>query len=193
MRNYAFLRGSARSAGAAFASIASLGLMVFADSPARAQVIVKLPEAHMSIQPPMGSNIVTRQIPGQTAKHGKGWVLDVGGPPAKTGYRINFNVMVAPAVPGVVYDARTWPAMSAEMKRASPSVKGVTTGLTRVGGDTASFVTGVITMPKYVVHAKVVQVAHAGMRYTISFTADESVYARQVGAFDKSVASIKWN
>lgn len=145
----------------------------------------------MIIQAPQGSVILTRATPGEKAKHNAPWVLTIGGP-TTSGYRANILVLKTPALPGVRYDASAAPRMNGELKQAYPGAQAVKTGTVPVGGEKGAFVSGIVIVQNKPIHTKVVQTVHGGQRYTITFTCADSVYAREVGAFDKTVGSIQW-
>ncbi len=153
---------------------------------------VHAPGTRMSLVPPRGSTIVTAQTPGASAKHTPGWVMDVVSPVAMKGFRANFNVRTGVAEPGAVYNLNSASKMSGQFKQGFPSARNVAFGTYRVGGEPAVWVIGTVIMPKQVIRTKIVQLAHQGTRYTLTFTSADNAFYNQVGAFDRAVASVRF-
>lgn len=171
--------------------LASLVVLVSLPRVARAQMMVKVPEAGLTLQVPTGSTIVTRQTPGALTKHSPGWVMDVIGP-TEAGFRTNFNLRTGVAQPGAAYSLSSASKMSGQFRQGYPNSRNLTFTTLTVGGEKAVAVAGTIPMPKQVIRTKIVQFARAGTRYTFTFTSPESAFYRHVGTFDKAVASIRW-
>lgn len=187
------LHASLRAPGAVRFTCMPAAVVAFALLPgvAWAQGRVKVPEANLMLRVPAGSTIVTRQTPGAQAKHSPGWVMDVVGP-AVSGFKANYNLRTGPAEPRAMYSIGSAAKMSDQFKQAYPNARTVTFHTLMVGGEKAVAITGTIPMPGRVIRTKVIQFSHAGTRYTLTFTSTEKAFYKQVGAFDKSVASIRW-
>lgn len=186
--NRRFLLSAARVFPAATVVVAVLGASV--PLTARAQT-VKVPGTRMSLVPPPGAQIVTAQTPGALAKHNPGWVMDVVSPAAVGGFRTNFNVRTGVAEPNAVYNLNTASKMSEQFKQGFPSARNIAFSAIKVGGVPAVSILGTVALPKQPIRTKIVQFAHAGTRYTLTFTSAENAFYRQVGVFDKVVASVR--
>jgi len=171
---------------------AAVAIAASAPFAVRAQTPVKIADAPLSLSVPAGYRLITRKDPIAKAHHeSPDWVFDCLGAPVN-GFNSNFNLMTHAAQPGVTFGASAAPRLGAEMKKQFPASTNITTGALTVGGEKATYVSAILAIQNHNVHTKVVQFVHAGMRYTLTFTSDASVFDKQVGTFDKAVASIKW-
>lgn len=160
----------------------------FAQAPAAAGGVVKMPAAHLSFVPPTGYRMIPhKDLPPQAQQ---ALFAYVG--PSTGGFASNVNLVMQAAQPGVKADVPSAEQLGIILKKSNPTYKKVGTGPAAVGGEKGAFVTGTFMVQTHSVQAKQVLIVHGGQQYVLTFSTDTSVFAKQVGAFDKMVASVKW-
>ena len=112
--------------------------------------------------------------------------------PVSGKFASNVNLMTQAAPPGLKADAASAESLAKGLKGVYPTYKKVGTGTLMVGGDKAAYVSGTFAAKGFTIQNKQVIVVHGGTGYIFTFTADPAAFNKQVGAFDKMVASVKW-
>ena len=155
---------------------------------AHAQAVVKMPEAKMAFVPIAGYRLIARKdLPAQAQQ---ALFAYVG--PSTGGFASNVNLVMQTATPGIKADVPSAEQLGDILKKSNATYKKVGTGALTIGGEKGAFVMGTFMVQTHAVQAKQVLVVHAGQQYVITFSAATSVFAKQVGAFDKMIASLKW-
>jgi len=169
-------------------AVAPVTLLTLVPSAARAQATVKVPEAKLTLVVPTGYQLKKgKDIPGLNKD-----IVFVCQGPKTDGFVTNANLVLQPAPPGTKADVPSAIQLGSGIKRTQSAYKEVDSGLLTIDGEKAAFHSSTFTVQNHVVHLKQVLVLRGGQMYVLSFGAIASAYAKQVVAFDKMLASIKW-
>lgn len=104
----------------------------------------------------------------------------------------NINLVVQNNQPPAKADAAAAEQLGDTIKKSEPVYKKDGTGTLTVGGEKAAYLLGTYAFPKAPMQNKQVLVIHNNKQYVFTFTCAFSVFAKQVGAFDAMLASLKW-
>jgi len=155
---------------------------------AHAQAVVQVPEAKISLVAPTGYRKMERKdLPPQAQQA----VLVYYGPVTDK-FATNINLTIHPVPPGIKADAEAAGHLGDSIKETDPTYKQIATSTLAVNGEKGAYLVCSFTLQKRALQAKQVIFVHNGRAYDFCFMASPSAYAKQVGAFDKMVASVKW-
>ncbi len=104
----------------------------------------------------------------------------------------NINLVVQNNQPPAKADTAAAEQLGDTLKKSEPVYKKDGTGTLTVGGEKAAYLLGTYAFPKAPMQNKQVLVIHNNKQYVFTFTCAASVFAKQVGAFDALLASLKW-
>ena len=112
--------------------------------------------------------------------------------PISSDFAANINLVSEPALPGLKTDAASVESLNAAIKQGLPLYKSLSSGTLVVDGEKAVFASGTFAMSGRTVQNKQVMVRRGDTIYTFTFSADPTVFTKQVVDFDTMMGTIKW-
>ena len=157
-----------------------------AQKPAAAQTGSRIRIAKMPVSlvfPPGYKPMTTSAAPSDTPLFGG---------PKMGGFTPNISVVAQGNVGELKMDAATAKALGPVVVRGKPNYTFLSSGTTSAGGEAAMFLVITNNLKTVVAKSKQVYARHNNSVYIFTFTTTEAAYPKQVAAFDKTIASVKW-
>ena len=156
---------------------------------AEAQTVIQIPQAKVAFVCPANYH------PSRRSNANAALVFSYDGSPMSggSGLPANINLTKRVAPTGLtVFTPVQVEAMIPVVRRSVPSYQKQASGTVKVGGETGAFLVGSFQISGRTMQTKQILVVHQGQLYAFTFGAVTPDFAKQVGAFDKMIASVKW-